>query len=276
MRIGVVVPAHKDWPTIRAFVLAAEDRGIDTVWMYDHLFHQEPTGERVGMAEAWTVVSAVAAVTSRVRIGTLVLCSPFRHPGVVAKMAASAQDVSDGRLILGIGAGWHDPEFEAFGFPTANRVAQFSEALPIVAGLLRGEKVSSDGRYYQVKNAELVPPPTHRVPLMVAAEGPRMLKLTAKHADSWVTAWYGAPDDRLRRQLSAMDEAAAGREPICKYVGIQVHDPRRSAEPELTFDELATTLAAYEALGVDEVIVQFLPHDEESLDLLVRSRNPSA
>ena len=101
------------------------------MWMIDHFFNETDDGRREGMHEAWTIVSAVAAVTTRVEIGTLVICMPFRNPGLLAKMAATAQEVSAGRIILGLGAGWHEPEFTAFGYPFDRRVDRFAEALPI-------------------------------------------------------------------------------------------------------------------------------------------------
>ena len=118
---------------------------------------EPPTGPIEGQHEAWTIVSAVAAVTERVEIGTLVLCSSFRSPALVAKMAATADEVSGGRLILGLGAGWHDPEYEAFGFPADHRVERFEEALQVIVPLLRGETVSFAGRYEEVRDAVLAP-----------------------------------------------------------------------------------------------------------------------
>src|SRR3954452_16559472 len=151
MKIGVILPASDlagpdstpGWPTIRDFALRAEERGLDSVWMIDHFFHETPDGARAGMHEAWTIVSAVGAVTSRVEIGTLVMCTAFRNPGLLAKMAATAQEISGGRLILGLGAGWHRAEFDAFGYPFDHRVTRFAEALPAIVALLRGQPVSS-------------------------------------------------------------------------------------------------------------------------------------
>src|SRR5512132_2091198 len=165
VKIGVILPAAEadgpgetpGWPAIRSFARAAEAQGLDSVWMFDHLFDQTEAGPIEGMHEAWTIVSAVAAATERVEIGTLVLCSSFRNPALVAKMAATADDVSGGRLILGLGAGWHDPEYEAFGFPKDHRVDRFEEALRIVVPLLRGETVSFAGRYGEARAAVLAP-----------------------------------------------------------------------------------------------------------------------
>jgi alkanesulfonate monooxygenase SsuD/methylene tetrahydromethanopterin reductase-like flavin-dependent oxidoreductase (luciferase family) len=287
VKIGVILPVAEvagpgrtaDWPTIRAFALAAEDRGLDSVWMIDHFFNQTSDGGREGMHEAWTVVSAVAAVTTRVEIGTLVLCTPFRNPGLVAKMAATAQEISAGRIILGLGAGWHEPEFAAFGYPFDHRVDRFAEALPAIASLLRGESVTHDGSHHRLRSAAILPPAPYDVPILVAASGPRMLRLTARYADAWNTAWYGRVDDRLRANLLAMDRAldAEGRDPasLTRTVGVFVQDPDSDApsdpdEPEITgsVSDLARELDAYEALGIDHLIVQPLPHVEHALDRL--------
>ena len=201
VKIGVILPAAEvdgegttpGWPIVRSFALAAEDRGLDSVWMFDHFFNKTATGALEGMHEAWTLVSGTAAVTQRVEIGTLVLCSSFRSPGLVAKMAAAADAVAGGRLILGLGAGWHDPEYEAFGYPTDHRVDRFEEALQIIVPLLNGERVTFAGRYHETRDAILAPAPDRRIPILVAASGPRMLRLTARHADAWTRPGTGRP-----------------------------------------------------------------------------------
>ncbi len=285
MQIGVTLPASEgalrdgatpSWTEIRDFATAAENQGLNSVWMFDHFFHQTLDGHREGMHEAWTIVSAVAAVTTRVQIGTLVLCSPFRNPGLVAKMAATADEVSGGRLWLGMGTGWHDPELTAFGYPVDHRVGRFAEALPVVVSLLRGETVSLDGSYQSFDGAALVPGPTRPVPVLVAAEGPRMLRLTARHAGGWVTAWYAGPDDRLRSTFTTMRGILAeeGRDPasLTRMVAMMVHDPDSDTpldpdDPAVSgsADQLVETLDAYRALGVDHLIVQLLPHNHRSL-----------
>ena len=295
MKIGVILPlsesdgdgATPGWPAIRSFAVAAEARGLDSVWMFDHFFHRIPGRITLGQHEAWTIVSAVAAVTERVEIGTLVMCSSFRSPSLIAKMAATADAVSDGRLVLGLGAGWHDPEYEAFGFPNDHRVERFEEALEIVVPLLRGASVTLDGRYHQVRDAVLAPAPTHHVPVLIAAFGPRMLRLTARHADAWNTAWYGAPDDRLRTNVTALDDAVAteGRDPatLMRTVGMVVNDPAHPLpdddedddDEDSSFDgsvdDLAAAIDAYEAHGIDHLIVLLQPLNESSLDRLAQA-----
>ena len=289
MKIGVILPAaasdasgaRPSWPAIRSFAQAAEAHGLDSVWMFDHFFYEPPDGPIDGQLEAWTVVSAVAAATERVQIGTLVLCSSFRSPALVAKMAATADEVSGGRLILGLGAGWHDAEYDAFGFPKDRRVDRFEEALRIVVPLVRGESVTFDGRYHEARDAVLEPAPARRIPVLVAAVRPRMLRLTARYADAWNTAWFGAPDERLRERLANLDAALAaeGRDPetLERTVGIEVRDPERVGMADEdgedrsfsgSVDELAEAIDAYEALGIGHLIVVLQPMIDASLERL--------
>ena len=293
MKIGVVLPAAEGegqegmpgWPEVRAFALGAEERGLASVWMYDHFYYRTDSGELEGQHEAWTVVSAVAAVTERVEIGTIVLCTSFRNPGLTAKMAATADEVSAGRLILGLGAGWHDPEYEAFGYARDHRAARFEEALEVIAPLLGGERVTFEGRYERAKDAELVPAPKRRIPILIACTRPRMLRLTARYADAYNTAWYGAPDERLDEQLAALGEAleAEGRDPssMTRTVGMIARDKSRDPATDATsdddrefagsVDELAKAIDAHETIGIDHLIVVLQPMDEASLDWLSKA-----
>jgi probable F420-dependent oxidoreductase len=289
VKVGVVIPAAEvdgegstpGWPAIRSFALAAETHGLDSVWMFDHFFNEPANGPIEGMHEAWTIVSAIAAVTERVEIGTLVLCSSFRSPALVAKMAATADEVSGGRLILGLGAGWHDPEYQAFGFPSDHRVDRFEEALQIILPLLRGETVTFSGRYHEAQDAVLAPAPDRRIPVLVAAFGPRMLRLTARHADAWNTAWYGAPDGRLREQLATFRAAieAEGRDPatLTLTVGMVVNDPAYGVPEEEdgedssfigSVDELSRAIDEYAALNIGHLIVLLQPLTEASVGRL--------
>jgi len=289
MQIGAILSADDsdgvpaNWARVRDFALSAEQGGLDSVWVFDHLFH-ESDGRRTGMLEGWTTLSAVAAVTDRVQVGALVMCSPFRNPVLLAKMAATADEVSGGRLILGLGAGWHAPEFAAMGISLQHRVDRFAEVLPIVTGLLRGEQVTYAGRHHDVQAAELLPAPTRRIPVLVAALRPRMLRLTAQYADAWNIAWYGVPDDHLRATLTGLRRAldAEGRDPatLTVTVGVHVHDPESGAAPDPedtmisgTVDELARALEDYAVLGVDHLIVLPHPHTERTLERLIAARN---
>src|SRR5512140_3305522 len=154
MRIGIVLPIADeegdvgipDYPAIRAIAVGAEAAGLDSVWVFDDLLFRSD-GETSGIHECWTILAAVAEATHRVELGTLVMCTGFRNAALLAKMAATLDHVSAGRLILGIGAGWHDPEYEAFGYPTDHRVGRFEEALAVITGLIRTGRADHDGRF---------------------------------------------------------------------------------------------------------------------------------
>jgi alkanesulfonate monooxygenase SsuD/methylene tetrahydromethanopterin reductase-like flavin-dependent oxidoreductase (luciferase family) len=201
---------------------------------------------------------------------------------VLAKMAVTADAVSDGRLVLGLGAGWYDAEYAAFGYATDHRVGRFEEALQIVTALLAGESVTVSGRYYRLREAALLPSPQRQIPILVAAKGPRMLRLVARHADAWNNAWFGRPDDRLRARLSDLEEALAaeGRDPktLRRTVGMDVEDP--DAAPSAgtgdvpfrgSISEFAEALDEYAELAFDDVIVGLEPRRERSLDRLAEA-----
>jgi len=269
------------WPDVCALARHAESAGLDSVWICDHLLSEPPERPPEGVLEAWTILSALAVATRRVTVGTLVTCGSFRHPALLAKMAATVDGISRGRLVLGVGAGFPGLEYEAYGFPNDHRLARLEETLEIVGGLLRGAAVTTPGRFHELRNASLLPAPDRRIPLLVAGGGPRLLRLAARHADAWNTAWHGAPDDRLRAQLAAMAQALAdeGRDvgSLRVTVGVSVTDPDHSdvIEDDGAFagslDDLARVIDDYALLGVDELIVALAPRTERSVDRLVRA-----
>ena len=270
------------WPSLLAFVRHTEEVGADSVWVCDHFGSNPPGRPSEGILEAWTVVAALAASTNRVGIGQLVMCASFRNPGLLAKMSVTADGIASGRLVLGLGAGWDDAEHRAFGYPTDRRVDRLEEALRIIGPLLRGEVVSFDGSYHVAREARLVPAPERTIPILVAAERPRMLRLTARYADAWNTAWYGHADDRVRQRLGELATAldAEQRDPrsLRKTVGVFVVDPEIADADDLddeclsgTVDALARALDAYDELGFDDVIVNLDPKTERSLDRLARA-----
>lgn len=282
MRIGIVLPIEEaadgtapSYPAIREMAVAAEAGGLDSVWIYDHLLFRFDD-EESGLHECWTVLAAVADATHRVELGTLVMCTAFRNPGVLAKMAATLDNISGGRLILGIGAGWHDPEFEAFGFPTDHKVSRFDEAFAIIRDLIRTGRADLDGTYVQARDAVLRPAARADLPILVAAKGPRMLELTARHADAWNLAWFGLPNERLARVRGELADACrrVGRDPtgLAITVGVNVRYPDLAAapgddDPALSgdADEIAAGLAAHAAAGADHVIAALDPSTPEAL-----------
>ncbi|MEA2506778.1 MAG: hypothetical protein QOH48_1396 [Actinomycetota bacterium] len=288
MKIGVMLPmAESDseagpgasaasiWAEALGFCKHAEAVGLDSVWPCDHFLSEPPEGSVEGILEGWTVVAALATATERVELGQLVMCVSFRDPSLLAKMASTAQAVSGGRLVLGVGAGWYDREYEMFGFPIERRVDRFEEALGIIRPLVRGETVTCDGSYYGAEHAVLLPPPDPPIPLLVAAKGPRMLRLTARYADAWNTAWFGTPDDELSRRMADMDAAleAESRDPrsLRRTAGVVVRDPNHSTQQDDvgfagSVEELARTIDAYEQIGFDDIILALEPMTERSLD----------
>jgi alkanesulfonate monooxygenase SsuD/methylene tetrahydromethanopterin reductase-like flavin-dependent oxidoreductase (luciferase family) len=289
MRIGVTVPlATGDTreghvPTFEEtalFAARAEELGLDSIWVFDHLIFRFPPDADEGLREAWTTLAALAVTVPRVELGTLVMCASFRNPAVLAKMAATLDDLSGGRLLLGLGAGWHDPEYEAFGFPTDHRVSRFEEDLEVTVRLLRGERVELDGRWRRYRDAVLIPPPRRPTPVLVAAKGRRMLRATARWADAWNTAWFGAVDDRLRDRLAALDAACGevGRDPstIRRTVGIRLHDPGTRGDDATGTDAESEALATFfdelAALRIDDAIVWSLSKSPEALERIAAAR----
>lgn len=278
MDIGIVLPiAEADgehgtpsYAFIREIALGAEAARLDSVWVFDHLLFRLD-GQTTGIHECWTILSALAGATSRVRLGTIVMCTSFRNPALLAKMAGTLDHVSAGRLILGIGCGWHDPEYEAFGYPTDHRVSRFGESLSVIASLIRDGRADLDGRFVTTRDAVLVPPARPALPILVAAKRPRMLELSARHADAWNTAWYGRPDERLAKLRGGLREACEriGRDPatLTDTVGVIVSYPDlmwpafEPSTPALsgTPAEIADGLAAHAAAGADHLIVALEP-----------------
>lgn len=262
------------WSELREMALAAEESGLDSVWAADHLVFQDD-GTWSGIHESWTILTAVAAVTERVEIGPLVLALPFRNPAVTAKMAAALDEVSGGRLILGVGCGWHEPEFDAFDVPFDHRVGRFEEALSILLGLLRNGEVTFQGRWHNA-DAKLLPrgPRPKGPPILIAGKRPRMLGLVARHADQWNAAWYGRREEaaELAQRIAALRDACAaeGRDPneISLSAGLFVHfpglaDPGYEDAPKNAIsgdaEQVGRELAAYRELGIEHVIVHLWP-----------------
>jgi len=294
MRVGVVMPiaegdatsSASNYAEIRALARQAEAASFDSIWVYDHLLYRFPEQPTRGIWEAWTLLVALAEATERVELGTIVLCVPFRNPAVLAKMADTLEEISAGRLILGLGAGWHQPEFDAFGIPFDHKVDRFEEALQIIAPLLREGNVDFMGKYYSAPNCELRPrgPRPGGPEIMVASFKPRMLKLTARYADSWNTAWLGLPT-KLAERRASLEAACAeeGRDPatLAVTVGVSVHyagpgQPlEKPPEPDKALfgsaEDVAAGLRAYAAQGVAHVICSLEPATPESLEWLAEA-----
>jgi alkanesulfonate monooxygenase SsuD/methylene tetrahydromethanopterin reductase-like flavin-dependent oxidoreductase (luciferase family) len=220
LRIGVQLPEVERevrWPEYASMARAAEEVGFDSIWVGDHMLYRgDDRGER-GPWDAWTLLAGLAAITSRVQLGPLVACTGFHPPGVMARMAAAVDEISQGRFVLGLGSGWNEPEFRAFGIPYDHRVSRFEEAFAIIRALVAGERATLAGRWWQADDAVLVPPPARRMPIVIGSNGPRMLGIALPHADGWNTWWdgYGNTVDGFAELNATIDDAAraAGRGP---------------------------------------------------------------
>jgi probable F420-dependent oxidoreductase len=263
------------WTDMLAMAQAAETVGFDTVWLSDHVGFGDPTADWEGAWESWTVLSAIAAATERVDLGTYVLCTPFRNPALLAKMADTLDEVSGGRLILGLGAGWNEIEFETYGFSFADRFDRFEDALRIISPMLRTGIATHAGRTVSVRDARLAPrgPRAGGPPIMVGTNGPRLLRLTAELADHW-NGGLKLPSE-VPALLGPVEEAcrAVGRDPatLTKSIEVRVRvlparpDEAQEVEHRGTPAELAATLQEYAALGIDELQVQLRPNNLEAV-----------
>jgi probable F420-dependent oxidoreductase len=292
VKIGLMVFLSNDretyskrpYDTIRAVAQQAETDGFDSIWLADHLVYRKPGEPTRGIWECWTMLAALAEATRRVEIGTLVLCNSFRNPAILAKMATAADEVSHGRLILGMGAGWNEPEYQAFGLPFDHRVDRFEEALQILTPLLREGYVDFAGRYYQARNCENVPrgPRPGGPPILVGTRGPRMLRLTARYADLWNVGYMGKPDtmaESLAKITTACREV--GRDPatigVTAFIGLwfpdlQAQKPSFFDNPLTgTVQELAAAMHGYAQLGVQHIMFQCEPYTAEALRRLTEA-----
>ena len=272
--MGAGVP---DWPVVRDLARRGEDVGLDSLWVIDHLVLGNAERPVFGLHEAVTILSALAASTTRADLGTLVLATSFRAPAVLAKMAATIDRISGQRLILGLGCGWHQPEYDQFGFPFDHRVGRFEEAMAIIEPLLAAESVTFRGAFYQVEECVLLPPPLRPIPVLIAGKGERMLSLVARHAQLWNAAWFGRPNARYRARIADLHRAfeAAGRDPATLEitVGVEIDngDPsdRTGAGEHLPPDPsaIADALSEWAAEGVGHVQLNAGPTDARLVDV---------
>jgi alkanesulfonate monooxygenase SsuD/methylene tetrahydromethanopterin reductase-like flavin-dependent oxidoreductase (luciferase family) len=280
MKVGFVLPMSAEmgeggtWAGIAALARQAEAGGADSLWVFDHFLYRWPDRQDEGSHEAFTLLAGVAAITERVALGTLVAATSFRSPGVLAKAAATLDLVAPGRIVLGLGCGWHEPEYQAFGYPFDHRVGRFEEAVSIIRPLLDGERVTVRGQWHQAEDAVLVPPPGNRVPLLIAADGPRMQSLTARFADGWQAAWFGLPSARFRderdRLLAACEaEGRAGADAPAVHVGVRISAEGGDRTLPLDASAIADGLAAWAAEGAAHVQLWVEPVTAGGVDVAI-------
>ena len=292
LKVGVQLPEVERevrWPEYVALARRAESLGFDSIWVGDHLLYRL-TGEPQprGPWECWTMLAALAAATSRVELGPLVASTSFHAPAMLAKQAATVDEISGGRLILGLGAGWNETEYRAFGFPFDHRISRFEEAFTIIRTLLRDGAIDFEGAYYTARDCEIQPrgPRPTGPPILLGSNGERMLAIGAPHIDAW-NAWYSATGNRpegvaaLRTRVDAA-ALAAGRDPaaIVRTAAVLVRltggrgrvqgDYAEPNEPALAGDPetIADALRAYAREGIAHVQLVLDPITLASLEEL--------
>jgi alkanesulfonate monooxygenase SsuD/methylene tetrahydromethanopterin reductase-like flavin-dependent oxidoreductase (luciferase family) len=287
LKVGVQLPEVEreiGWQEMRQVAQTAEAVGFDSIWLGDHLLYRDAVHGVRGPGEMWSQLAGLGEATERVSLGSLVASTSFHAPAMLAKKAATVDEISGGRLILGLGAGWNRTEYEAFGFPFDHRVDRFEEAFTIIRGLLTDGHIDFEGTYYTVKGAELAPRARRGIPLLVGSNGARMLAMTLPHVAMWNT-WhssFGNDLAGLRPLLEEIDAAcaAAGRGPgeVEKTVALYIQLPggtgRVTGRGVLAEDvpltgsheDLARLLREYAAAGVGHVQLVLDPIDARSVE----------
>jgi probable F420-dependent oxidoreductase len=289
LKVGVQLPEVErvaPWNDLARMATTAERLGYDSIWVGDHLIFRDGEQAPRGPWEAWTVMASLAAITERVEIGPLVACTSFHSPAMLAKKAATLDEVSGGRLTLGLGAGWNEREYAAFGFSYDHRVSRFEEAFTIIRRLLRGEEFDYHGQYYRLDHCLIVPsgPRPDGPPLMIGSAGERMLEITMPYAQSWNAwyAWFGNRPENLTPWMEKVDEACrrVGRDPqtvertCAVYVGLTGGTGRNvgaTSEEDVpplrgSTSELAAAMRKYAAAGISHVQLVLDPITVEAIE----------
>ena len=279
MKVGVTIPAAdlatgrpRSFQEMVADVVSAEALGYDSAWVMDHVLLERDGVRSAAGPEPLTLLGYLAGRTERIGLGTLVLCAPFRPPAQLAREAKTLQQASGGRFLLGVGAGWHQPEFDAFGFPFDHLVGRFEEYLEVLTRLLGDGPADFEGSYQVLRKGEIFGGPAPRA--WVAGSGPRMLRLTGRLAGGWNSAWHG-PDpalfgSRLAAVEAALTAAARQRSELEASAGLFVlpgaaQDPQGEViggSPEL----IVNVLQDYQAAGCDHAILNFAPRPFRQVD----------
>ena len=292
LAVGIQLPEVERvvrWTEVKAMALSAEELGFDSLWVGDHLIYRREDGQAAGPWEAWSSLAAIAAVTKSVRIGPLVAATGFHNPAILAKKAAAIDEISGGRLVLGLGAGWNQTEYKSFGLAFDHRVSRFKEAFDIIRRLVRNEVVDFQGDFYTADACELFPKSTNAEgpPLLIGSIGPRVLRIALPHVQQWNAwyAWFGNTPEGLKPHLARLDQACAavGRDPhtLERTVTLLVRAPKgrgrrtgrsHSSEHEPqdapisgSPTEVARSIAQFAALGIAEVQLVVDPITQESI-----------
>jgi alkanesulfonate monooxygenase SsuD/methylene tetrahydromethanopterin reductase-like flavin-dependent oxidoreductase (luciferase family) len=257
VRFGIVTDQNLPWLSLVERWQLFESLGFDSAWDCDHFIQpSRPTGPYF---EAWTLLAALAAATERIRIGVLVSSNTFRHPSLLAKEALTVDHVSNGRLDVGLGSGWYQPEHPMFGldFPAPGElVRRYREAVEIVDSLLRNDTTTYQGHYYQLQDAIMRPRPVQqpRPPLVLAAHKPKMLRIVAEYADTWNS--FGTVDE-MRERNAVLDEqcAALGRDPTHIVRSLYGWATMMPSDPWDSVDAFQDMVGRYAAAGVNEFLI---------------------
>ena len=267
-RFGICTDQNMTWDkTVERWQLF-EKLGFESAWLCDHLIQpSRPTGPYF---EAWTLLAGLAAETSKIRVGILVTSNTFRYPQIVAKMSTTIDHISNGRLEIGLGAGWYEPEHTMFGIPfpeTKELVSRFKEAVQVVDLMTREDTSSFDGQYYQLKDATSRPGSVQkpRPPLVLGAFGPRMLKIVAKYADTWNA--FGTPQE-MRERNQMLDDYCheIGRDPDTLDRSLYYWVPKADLDPWTSKDAFYSVLEPYVEAGVNQFILD-QPGDKQIKEL---------
>ncbi len=264
LRFGICTDQNLPWPTLVERWQYFEALGFDSVWDCDHYIQpSRPTGPYF---EGWTLLAGLAARTERIRVGVLVSSNTFRHPALLAKEAVTVDHVSNGRLELGLGAGWYEPEHHAFGIPfpePTELVERLREAVELIDLLLRQDVTTYEGRYYQVREAPFRPAPVQRPrpPLTLGAHGPKMLRIVAEYADRWNS--YGTTEE-IRERNARLDEACAaiGRDPEAIIRSLYGWTLKLGVDPWESPAAFEDVVGRYRRVGISEFLME-APHEEQ-------------
>jgi alkanesulfonate monooxygenase SsuD/methylene tetrahydromethanopterin reductase-like flavin-dependent oxidoreductase (luciferase family) len=291
LKVGIQLPEVErqvSWREVREIAVTAEQTGFDSIWVGDHLLFRDPRLGVRGPMEAWSVLAALGEATERVLIGPLVAATSFHNPAMLAKKAATVDDISGGRLILGLGAGWNLPEYEAFGFPYDNRVSRFEEAFTVIRTLIREGAIDFQGRFYTHRDMELLPRARADMTLLIGSNGPRMLRVAVPHVDMW-NSWFNGFDNQpegIGPLTQRVDEACGevGREPgeIARTAAVLVQLDRgtgrlaSSERPDVepirgSREEIAESLARFGEAGIGHIQIVLDPIDARSVSELAEA-----